>query len=408
MDIEKVREDIPILKRKVYGKPLVYLDSAATSQKPRCVIDALKNYYEMENANVHRGIHALSEIATEKYEKARDKVAGFINAKDRESVIFVKNATEAINLVARSWGVKNIREGDEILLTQMEHHSNLVPWQMIAKQTGAELKFIGIKPDGTLNLEGIETLITPLTKIVGVTQVSNVLGTINPVEEITEIAHQKGALVLVDGAQSVPHMPVDVQRIDCDFMAFSGHKMMGPTGVGVLYGKRELLEEMDPFLGGGEMIREVRWDSSTWNDLPWKFEAGTPNIAQAIGLGVAVDYLQSLCMEKIREHERQLLEYALQQIGSLDGAEIYGPRDERGGVVSFNLEGIHPHDLSTILDQEGIAIRAGHHCAMPLMRRLGVSATVRASLYIYNNQWDVDVLVEGLKTAKELLTRVPA
>ncbi|MBI4553062.1 MAG: cysteine desulfurase [Candidatus Latescibacteria bacterium] len=401
-DAKRLRQDFPILSREVYGKPLVYLDNAATSQKPLSVIETLSDYYRRYNANVHRGIHALSEEATRRYEDARLKVTRFINAPTEKSVIFVRNTTEGINLVAYGWGRKYVRQGDEILLSEMEHHSNLVPWQILAQEVGAQLKFIGIHEDGTLRLEDLNRLITDRTKLVAVTQMSNVLGTINPVAEIAAAAHRKGALMLVDGAQSVPHMPVDVQQLDCDFLAFSGHKMLGPTGIGVLYGRKGILEEMNPFLGGGEMISEVQYERSTWASLPHKFEAGTPNIAHAIGLGAAIDYLSDVGMDGVREHEVELTRYTIEHLRQIDGLTIYGAAPDRGGAVSFNLPDIHPHDLSTILDREGIAIRAGHHCAQPLVRRLGTPffATARASLYLYNTTEEIDLLVEALHKAR--------
>lgn len=402
IDVEAIRRDFPILNRQIRGKPLIYLDNAATSQKPACVIDALADYYTQYNANVHRGIHTLAEEATVAYEEARQKVARFIGAASPSSIVFTRNTSEAINLVAYTWGRTHLKKGDRILLTEMEHHSNLVPWQLLAKETGAELAFIGMFHDGTLNLDELEALIWKQTKLVCMTQMSNVLGTINPVKRIAEVAHKNGALILIDGAQSVPHLPVDVVDLDCDFLAFSSHKMLGPTGIGVLYGREELLEEMPPFLGGGEMIREVRFDRATWNDIPWKFEAGTPNIADAIAFGAAIDYLNGIGMARIREHEEGLTQYVLEAFYKLDDVTIYGPKDAhmRGGVIAFNYAGVHPHDLGTFLDNEGIAIRAGHHCAQPLMRRLGVVATARASFYLYNCEEEIDLLVGALKKAK--------
>ena len=403
LDVWAVRHDFPILHQEVHGHPLVYLDNAASSQKPLRVIEAIDDYYRRYNANVHRGIHKLSEEATTAYEEARKKVARFINARSPKEVIFTRNTTESINLVAYSWGRANIREGDEILLTEMEHHSNLVPWQLLAQEKGARLRFVPITDDGLLDLDALDGLLTERTKLVSVVHMSNVLGTINPVAEIVRRAHEVGALVLLDGAQSVPHLRVDVQALDCDFLAFSGHKMCGPTGIGVLYGKRELLEAMPPFLGGGDMIREVHLERSTWNSLPWKFEAGTPSIAQGIGLGYAVDYLTEIGMEAIHAHEREVTAYALSRLSEIPGITLYGPPVKlRGGVVSFNLEGVHPHDIATILDSEGVAIRAGHHCAQPLMRRLGVVATARASFYLYNTCEEVDVLVRAVEKAKQI------
>jgi cysteine desulfurase/selenocysteine lyase len=400
-DVQEIRHDFPILEREVNGKRLVYLDNAATSQKPRQVIQALADYYEQHNANIHRGVHRLAEEATAAYEEARQMVARFIGAPDTRALIFTRGTTESINLVAHAWGRKVLREGDEVVLTEAEHHSNLVPWQLAAQATGARLRFIPIQDDGTLDLEEAERLIGPKTRLVGCIHASNVLATINPVEELARMAHEAGALMLVDGAQSAPHLPVDVTKLGCDFFACSGHKMLGPTGVGVLWGRPEILEEMDPFLGGGEMIREVHLDYSTWNDLPYKFEAGTMNIAQAVGLGAAVDYLDALGMENVREHERWLGEYAHRRLSEMEDIIVYGPEKGRTGLVSFSLPEMHPHDLSQFLDEEGVAIRSGHHCAQPLMRRLGVAATARASFYLYNTDEEVDALVEALVGARE-------
>jgi len=405
MDVQAIRRDFPVLSQTVNGRPLVYLDSAATAQKPRAVIEAVRSFYEEYNANVHRAIHALGEKATLRYEEARRKVARFINAPEAETVVFVKNATEAINLVAYSWARRNLKEGDEILVSPIEHHSNLVPWQLAAKATGARLRFFRVTEDGRLRTDDLDEVITERTKLVAVTAASNVLGTIVPVQEIAAAAHRKGAVVLVDGAQAVPHMPVDVQAMGCDFLAFSGHKMMGPTGIGVLWGRRELLEAMDPFLSGGDMIRSVTLEGATWADLPHKFEAGTPPIAEAIGLGVAVDYLTALGMENVYRHEQQLVRYAMEQLRRMEGVTIYGP-EQRGGVVTFNVEGVHPHDLATVLNEEGIAIRAGHHCAQPIMEWLGVPATARASFYVYNTEEDVDRLVAAIERAKEFFGHV--
>lgn len=407
MNVAEIRKDFPILAREVHGKRLVYLDNAATSQKPRQVIDAIKEYYESYNANVHRAIHALGEQATAAYEEARAKVARFINAPSERCVVWVKNASEAINLVAYAWGRKNVGEGDEILVSPMEHHSNLVPWQELARARGARLKFFNLTPEGRLDLENLDTLLTPRTKIVAITHASNVLGTINPVADIARKAHEVGSLILVDGAQSTPHMPVDVQALDCDFFVFSAHKMCGPMGIGVLYGKEEILDAMDPFLFGGEMISTVTLERSTWNDIPWKFEAGTPNVAGAIGFGAAIDYLEAIGMEAIQRHEQELVAYAWEALSELDGMVLYGPKEERSGLIAFNYAEIHPHDLSTVLDQEGIAIRAGHHCAEPLMRWLDVPATARASFYLYNTREDIDALVRGLLRAKEFFANVP-
>ncbi len=401
MNAEKIRQDFPILQQQVHGKRLVYLDNAATSQKPLAVIEAMRAYYAEYNANVHRAIHALGEKATEAYEEARKKVARFIGAESEKEIVFTKNASEAINLVAYSW-LNRLAPGDEVLITPMEHHSNLVPWQQLARRTGARLRYFNLTSDGRLDLSNVDELINPKTQIVAFTHVSNVLGTVNPVREIVERAHAHGAIVLVDGAQSVPHMPVDVQSLGCDFLAFSGHKMCGPTGIGVLYGKAELLHEMDPFLYGGEMISKVSLEESTWNSIPHKFEAGTPNIAGAIGLGAAIDYLESIGMEAIQAHEQELTRYCVERLrAELPGVTIYGPEDERTGLVCFNLANVHPHDLAQVLDQEGVAIRAGHHCAQPLMKWLGVSSTARASFYIYNTPEDVDVFIAALKKSEE-------
>jgi len=407
LDVHRIRKDFPILERKVYGKPLVYLDNAATSQKPRQVIDALVDYYENYNANIHRAVHCLGEEATAAYEEARAKVAKFINAPSPESVIFTRNTTEAINLVAYTWGRANVLEGDEILLTQMEHHSNLIPWQRLASEKGATVRYIELTDTQTLALDGLENLFDARTRIAAMPHVSNSLGTINPVEKIAAEARRNGTLFLVDGAQGAPHLPVDVQAIGCDFYAFSSHKMLGPTGVGVLYGRPELLEEMEPFLGGGEMIRKVTFEGATWNDLPWKFEAGTPNIADVIAFGSAIDYLNQLGMENVREHEIEITDYALTRLSQLEGIVMYGPPDprERGGVVSFNFGDLHPHDIGTVLDHHGVAIRAGHHCTQPLMRTLGVSGTARASFYIYNIPEEVDVLIEALEATRDFFTR---
>ena len=402
LDVPRIRKDFPILERQVYGKPLVYLDNAATSQKPRQVIAALVRYYETYNANIHRAVHCLGEEATAAYEEARAKVAAFINAPSPECVIFTRNTTEAINLVSYTWGRANIREGDEILLTEMEHHSNLIPWQRLAAEKGATLRYIGLTDQQTLALDGLENTFDARTKLAAMPHVSNSLGTINPVEKFAREARRSGSIFLVDGAQATPHLPVDVQAIGCDFYAFSAHKMLGPTGVGVLYGRRELLEEMEPFLSGGEMIRKVTFEGATWNDLPWKFEAGTPNIADVIAFGAAIDYLNDAGMENIRAHEVEITEYALSRLGELDDITLYGPMDisERAGVISFNLDDLHPHDVGTVLDRHGVAIRAGHHCTQPLMRSLGVSGTARASFYLYNILAEVDVLVEAVKAAR--------
>ena len=399
-DVEKVREDFPILKRQVHGKRLVYLDNAATTQKPKAVIDALVDYYSRYNSNVHRSVHTLGEEATAAYEAARGKAAKFVGARAKE-LVFVRGTTEATNLVRYAWGEQNVKKGDILVTTLMEHHSNIVPWQLLAKSRGAKLKFVGLQPDGTLDMGTFETLLREAPKLVAVTHCSNVLGTINDVAAICSRARSAGATTVVDGAQSVPHMPVDIGSIGCDFYAYSGHKMLGPTGIGALVGRKSLLEEMEPFQGGGEMIKEVFLDHSTWNDVPHKFEAGTVNIADAIGLGAAVDYLTSLGMDKEREHEIRLNDYALQTLQSIKGFHAYGPLDSRkkGGVISFNFADVHPHDLATILNEEGIAIRSGHHCAKPLMNWLGVESTSRASFHVYNSYDDVDALKAGLQKA---------
>jgi cysteine desulfurase/selenocysteine lyase len=403
LDVERIRADFPILERTFHGQPLTYLDSAATSQKPRQVIEALSDYYRRHNANIHRGVYALAEEATAMYEAARERLAGFIGAPDPACVVFNRGTTESVNLVAYGYGRKFLREGDEILLSVVEHHSNLVPWQFVAEATGARLRFIPLAEDGTLDLADLDTLLTDRTRIVAVTGMSNVLGTLPPVRRLAEAAHAAGAVILVDGAQLVPHTRVDVAALDVDFLTISGHKMLGPTASGGLYGRREVLERMDPFLGGGEMIMRVELERSTFKDLPWKFEAGTMNIAQEIGLVAAIDYLEALGMDAVREHEKELTGYALKRLSEA-GATLFGPPDPeiRGGAVSFAYKGIHPHDVAQVLDREGVCIRAGHHCAQPLMRELGVPATARASFYVYNRPEDVDVLVEALTKADEL------
>ena len=402
-DVKRIRQDFPILSRQVHGKPLVYLDNAATTQKPRQVIDALVAYYTHSNANIHRGLHTLSEEATAAYEAARERTARFIGASSSRAIVFTRNATEPINLFARAWGRSRLGPGDQILLSEMEHHSNLVPWQLLAKETGASLSFLPVTDDGRLRLDDLERLLTPRTKLVAITHMSNALGTINPIERIIERAHRQGIPVLVDAAQSAPHLPLDVQSLGCDALAFSAHKMLGPTGVGVLYAREEWLEAMDPFLGGGEMISDVQLTSATWNEIPWKFEAGTPNIADVIAFGEALAYLERLGMPAVRAHERELTAYAWKRLQAVDGITLYGPpgdAEDRGGAISFNLAGLHPHDVGTVLDSEGVAIRAGHHCAKPLMRRLGVAATARASFYLYNTREEVDRLIEGLKATQ--------
>jgi len=408
-DVQAIRQDFPILGRQVHGKPLVYLDNAATTQKPRTVIEALVHFYEHQNANIHRAIHTLGEEATAAYEETRAKVSRFINAPRPENIVFTRSTTEALNLVASAWGRANVREGDEIVLTQMEHHSNMVPWQRLAQEVGASVRYMGVTDEGTLDLDGLDDIITEKTKLVGVTQVSNAFGTINPLGKIIAAAHRRGALTVVDGAQSVPHMPVDVQAMGCDFLAFSAHKMLGPTGVGVLYARYDLLEAMEPYQSGGEMIRRVRLEGATWNDVPWKFEAGTPNIADVIAFGAALDYLCALGMDYVRAHEQELTAYALGRLAQLEDIITYGPRDasQRGGVISFNYPDIHPHDVGTILDREGIAIRAGHHCAQPLMRRFDIAGTARASFYIYNTREEVDALVQGIEKARAFFSHAP-
>ncbi|PWU69186.1 cysteine desulfurase [Gracilibacillus dipsosauri] len=400
MDARAIREQFPILNQEVNGHPLVYLDSAATSQKPIAVMEALDNYYKQNNSNVHRGVHTLGTRATDQYEGARDKVKQFIHASSTEEVIFTRGTTTSINMIGYGYARHFLQEGDEIVLTQMEHHSNIIPWQQAAKYTGAKLKYIPMEEDGTLSLDAVRSTITEATKIVAIAHVSNVLGTINPVKEIAEIAHQNGAIIVVDGAQGVPHMKVDVQELDCDFYAFSGHKMCGPTGVGVLYGKKALLEKMEPVEFGGEMIDFVDLYDSTWKELPWKFEGGTPIIAGAIGLGAAIDFLQEVGLDNIEKQEQEIVQYAQSKLSEVEGITIYGPVN-RGGLITFNIEGVHPHDTATVLDAEGIAVRAGHHCAQPLMKWLDVTATARASFYLYNTTDDVDRLVEGIQRAKE-------
>ena len=406
LDVQAIREDFPVLRRKVYDRPLVYLDNAATSQKPQSVIQALVDYYEGYNSNVHRGVHALSMEATDRYEEARVKVANFIKADTPESVIWTRNTTEGINLVANSWALEEITEGDEIVVTQMEHHSNLVPWQKVARERGASLRVLPLTGDGMVDLQAADSIITRRCKLLSIVHVSNSLGTINPVDELVARARAVGAYVLIDGAQSVPHLPVDVNELDCDFLAFSGHKMLGPTGIGALYVRREILERMEPFLLGGEMVMEVWNDRATWNDLPMRFEAGTPNIADAIALGAAVDYLQDLGMDKVREHEVQLTKYGLEALREIEEIDVVGPSDPhlRGGVISFHNSDIHPHDLGTFLDRQGVAIRTGHHCTMPLMRSLDLVATARASFYVYNTEEEVDMLVDGLRQALRYFT----
>ncbi|MBB5173520.1 cysteine desulfurase [Texcoconibacillus texcoconensis] len=405
MNAKEIRELFPVLNQEVNGHPLVYLDSAATSQKPKQVIDVIEDYYKRYNSNVHRGVHTLGTLATDGYEGAREKIRSFIGAKSTEEIVFTRGTTTAINLVASSYGRANLGPGDEIVITPMEHHSNIIPWQQVAKATGATLKYIPLTADGRIELTDVEQTITDKTKIVAVMQVSNVLGSVNPVKEIAEIAHRHGAVILVDGAQSSPHMKVDVQDLDCDFFAFSGHKMCAPTGIGALYGKKSLLEKMEPVEFGGEMIDFVGDYESTWKELPWKFEGGTPIIAGAIGLGAAIDFLEDIGLDRIEEHEKAIANYALQRLDEVDGVDVYGPR-ERAGLVTFNCHDVHPHDVATVLDSEGVAVRAGHHCAQPLMRWLDVTATARASFYLYNTEEDVDAFVEALLKAKEYFGHV--
>ena len=400
-DVSVIRNDFPILSRQVNGRPLVYLDNAATSQKPQSMIDALVNYYSGYNSNVHRGVHTLSMEATDAYEEARQKIATFINAPSPDNLIFVRNTSEAINLVEYSWAAANLKKGDRVVATEMEHHSNLVPWQHAVAKAEAELKLMKMAEDYSLDLSDLDELLTPQTKLVAFTQMSNVLGTITPAKEIIAAAHRVGALALVDAAQSVPHMPIDVQDLDCDFLAFSGHKMGGPMGIGVLYVKREVLEEMEPFLRGGEMVLEVTYENASWADLPMRFEAGTPSVADSIGLGAAIDYLTTLGMDNIRQHEVKLTSYAIERFKEIEEISTYGPGDMsiRCGVMSFTMGNVHPHDIGQVLDQAGVAIRTGHHCAMPLVRsRLHLPATARASFYLYNTEAEVDSLIDGLKT----------
>jgi cysteine desulfurase/selenocysteine lyase len=404
-DVEEVRRDFPILREKVHGKPLVYLDNAATSQKPQLVIETLQKYYSLENANIHRGIHFLSERATQAYEDARAKVRGFLNAAESREIIFVRGTTEGINLVAQSYGRKFIGEEDEIILSAMEHHSNIVPWQILCEQVGARLRIIPMNDDGELLIDEYERLLSDRTKLVAVTHLSNALGTINPVKQIIQIAHRRGVPVLVDGAQAAPHLEVDVRDLDCDFYAFSGHKLYGPTGVGVLYGRASLLDAMPPYQGGGDMIRSVTFEKTLYNVLPYKFEAGTPNIAGGIGLGAAIDYLSQVGLDLVAAYERELLDYATDAVSTITGVRIIGTAKEKAGVLSFVLDGVHAHDIGTILDQEGIAIRTGHHCAMPVMQRFGVSATARASLAFYNTREEVDALVGAIHNVKRMFGR---
>ena len=402
LDITAVRKDFPILASQVHGKPLVYLDNAATSQKPKCVIDALTRFYQLDNANIHRGVHQLSERSTESYEAARDKTRRFLNATSTRSIIFVRGATEGINLVARAFGGANVRAGDEIVISAMEHHSNIVPWQMLCEEKSAVLRVIPINDRGELEFDQFEKLLNHRTKLVAVSHVSNALGTINPVREIVKAAHGWNVPVLIDGAQAVPHMKVDVQDLDCDFYVFSGHKVFGPTGIGVLYGRERLLEAMPPWQGGGDMIRSVSFEKTTYNGLPYKFEAGTPDIAGVIGLGAAIEYLDQIGMDAVAAHENDLLKYGTRALESIAGLRLIGTAREKAGVLSFVIDGVHPHDAGTILDREGVAVRAGHHCAQPVMDRFGVSSTTRASLAFYNTREDIDALVMGIQKVKEI------
>jgi cysteine desulfurase / selenocysteine lyase len=401
-DVEAVRRDFPILLKKVYGHPLVYLDNAATSQKPRAVIESISRYYESGNANIHRGVHFLSEHATEEHEAARRTVQGFLNAADKREIIFVRSATEAINLVAQSYGRRHVSAGDEVLITAMEHHSNIVPWQMLCEEKDATLRVLPINERGELRMEELPKLLTPKTKLVAVTQVSNALGSINPIKKIVEMAHSLNIPVLVDGAQAVPHLKVDVQELDVDFYVFSGHKVYGPTGIGVLYGKRALLEAMPPYQGGGDMIRSVTFEKTIYNDLPYKFEAGTPNIGGAIGLGKAIEYITRLGLDNIAAHEHELLVYGTEALTAIPGIRLIGTAAEKAAVISFVMEGIHPHDIGTILDREGIAIRTGHHCAQPVMQCFKIPATARASFALYNTREEIDVLVKGIEKVQEV------
>jgi cysteine desulfurase/selenocysteine lyase len=399
---EKIRQDFPALGTKVHGKPLVYLDSAATTQKPKAVLDALLRYYAEENANVHRGVHLLSQVATQAYESGRTRIRQFLNAAHDREIIFTRGTTEGINLVAQTYGRRNLKAGDEVLITAMEHHSNIVPWQMICEEKGAALRVVPVSEAGELLLDEYRRLLSERTRLVAVTHVSNALGTVNPVQDMIMLAHAKGIPVLVDGAQAVPHMPVDVRGLDCDFYAFSGHKLFGPTGIGVLYGKAELLEAMPPYQGGGDMISAVSFEKTIYNTLPYKFEAGTPHIAGVIGLAAAIDYVEQIGRDQIAVHERELLEYGTELLTAIPGLRLIGTAREKAGVLSFTLDGIHAHDIGTILDMEGVAVRAGHHCAMPVMKRFGVPATARASLAFYNTRADLDALAKGIHKVIEV------
>ena len=401
-EVQKIRDDFPILQQRVHGKPLVYFDNAATTQKPQVVIDTLWRYYTADNANIHRGVHLLSQRATQDYEDSRVKVQRFINAALAREVIFVRGATEGINLVAQTYGRKHVQAGDEIILSAMEHHSNIVPWQMLCEEKGARLRVVPIDDDGDILLEEYEKLLGPRTKLVSVVHVSNALGTVNPIRQIIEMAHRQNVPVLVDGAQAVPHFRVDVRDLDCDFYVFSGHKVYGPTGIGIVYGKADLLEAMPPYQGGGDMISSVTFEKTTYNTLPYKFEAGTPHIAGAIGLGAAIDYLNGVGLDRIAAHEKELLAYATNAISGIPGLRIIGTAKEKAGVLSFVLDDIHPHDIGQVLDDQGIAIRAGHHCAMPVMKRLGVPATARVSMAFYNTKQEIDTLVGAIQKIREV------
>jgi cysteine desulfurase/selenocysteine lyase len=403
-DVERLRQDFPVLKQTVHGKPLVYLDSAATAQKPACVIEAIRHFYEVDCANIHRGVHELSQRSTASYEEARAKAKRFLNSRSKNELVFVRGTTEAINLVSSSWGRKNVREGDEIVVSAMEHHSNIVPWQMLCEEKGAKLRVIPMDDSGELLLDEYQKLLNPRTRMVAVTHVSNALGTINPVRQIVDMAHKAGALALIDGAQAAPHMKVDVQALDADFYAFSGHKVCGPTGIGILYGRTRLLNAMPPYQGGGDMIRTVTFEKTTYNDLPYKFEAGTPNIAGGIGLGAALDYVTRIGLDNIAAYEHELLLYGTRRLLEIPGLRLIGTAREKAAVLSFVMEGIHPHDIGTVLDRQGIAVRTGHHCAQPVMDRFHIPATTRASLAFYNTVGEIDALAAGLNKVKEIFS----
>ena len=403
LDVQRVRRDFPILQQEVRGRPLVYLDNAATSQKPHQVIDALTRYYTAENSNIHRGVHYLSELATTKYEATRSTVKRFINAGEEREIVFVRGTTEGLNLVAQSFGRQRVGEGDEVIISTMEHHSNIVPWQMLCEERGARLRVIPINDDGELLLDEYEKLLSPRTKLVSLVHVSNSLGTINPIKRIIETAHAQGVPVAIDGAQAAPHLRLDVQDLDCDFYTFSGHKLFGPTGIGVLYGKAEHLEAMPPYQGGGDMIKSVTFEKTIYNDLPYKFEAGTPHIAGVIGLGAAIDYVEGIGLDRIGAHESELLRYGIERLSAIDGLKLIGTAGHKASILSFVLDGVHPHDVGSILDGEGIAIRTGHHCTQPVMERFGIAATARASLAFYNTKEEIDALVEGIHHVSEVM-----